>query len=170
MVNHNLKDPHLAGPCNPGPLWRQVLNSSGLLSDAQFTNDVFVTIDILGLQVVQQSSALADKLEQAPSGMMVLLMDLEMFGQIADSFAQQRDLYFRGTGILFVQPVLADDFLFFVSEKSQVSVSSCGILAWLDQPNLILISHDFPSVNMARSFFPVVAITSRDCRPRDGVR
>jgi len=45
------------------------------------------------LQVIEQTSAMRDHLEQAASRMVVLLMYLEMLGEFVDTLTQERDLY-----------------------------------------------------------------------------
>jgi len=43
---------------------------------------------------------LTDHLEQAVSGVLVVLVCLQMFCQLLDTGGQQRDLYFWRTGII----------------------------------------------------------------------
>jgi hypothetical protein len=40
--------------------------------------------------------------------MVVLLMKLEVFGQVTDSLAQERDLHLGGARVTTVTPVLSD--------------------------------------------------------------
>ena len=49
--------------------------------------------------------------------MMIVLVGLEVLGQISDALGEQRDLDLRGTGVAFVRRVLADDFLLVLSRK-----------------------------------------------------
>src|SRR6185437_11280922 len=50
---------------------------------------------VLGLEVIEQTAALADHLEQATTRMVILRVTLEVLGEIADTLAQDRDLDFR---------------------------------------------------------------------------
>jgi len=63
-----------------------------LLADTEFADDVAVAIGIVRLQVVQKAAALADQLQKAAPGSVVLLVRLEVFGQFADARTQNRDL------------------------------------------------------------------------------
>ena len=50
--------------------------------------------------------------QQAAAGMMILLMDLQMLGQVADPLGQDGDLYLGGTGVLLIQAVCLNDCAF----------------------------------------------------------
>src|SRR5689334_15435997 len=63
-----------------------LLGSDALLADTEALDHLSVTVDVLALQIVQQSPALADKLEQSAARMMVLRVRLEMLVQIIDAF------------------------------------------------------------------------------------
>jgi hypothetical protein len=47
------------------------------------------------LQVIEQTSAMLDHLQQAAPRMIVLFVRLEMLGEIVNSLAQQRNLNLR---------------------------------------------------------------------------
>ena len=70
-----------------------------LLTDSKFLDDVFVSISIVRLQIVQQATPLADHHEQTPPGGVVLFMRLEVLGQITDPLTQNCNLDFRASGI-----------------------------------------------------------------------
>jgi hypothetical protein len=55
---------------------------------------------------------LSHQLQQAPPGMMVFLVSLEMFGEIADAFTEQRYLHFWRTGIGLMRLEILYYFLF----------------------------------------------------------
>jgi hypothetical protein len=77
------------------PALTLLLEPGILFSKSQGRNHSPVTGDIFALQVVQQPSALPYQFEQAPSGMMIFLMDLEMFVKVIDPLRQQGNLDFR---------------------------------------------------------------------------
>ncbi len=54
---------------------------------------------------------MADKLEKAASGMVVLNVDLEMPGKVIDTLAEERYLYFWRAGVRLVKPKLLHHFL-----------------------------------------------------------
>jgi hypothetical protein len=70
-----------------------------LLTDSKFLDDVFVSISIVRLQIIQQATPLADHHEQTPPGGVVLLVRFEVFGQITDPLTQNCNLDFRASGI-----------------------------------------------------------------------
>jgi len=48
-----------------------------------------VALDVCTLQIIEQTPALRDHLEQAAPRVIVLFMDLEMFGELVDPLAKQ---------------------------------------------------------------------------------
>lgn len=59
-----------------------------LLPDSQIGYYCFVSINVLGLEVVQKPSTLADEFQQTSSGVVIFLVNLEVLGKISDSFTQ----------------------------------------------------------------------------------
>jgi hypothetical protein len=82
---------------------------SGLLAQTEAGNQGTVGIDVLALQVVQQLAALADQAQQTTTGVVILLVLLEVRGQIVDAGGQQRNLDFRGTGVALGALKFGDD-------------------------------------------------------------
>ena len=70
-----------------------------LLTDAQLGDEGAVTVDVLLHQVVEHAAALADHLEQATAGVVVLRMLLQVLGELADAGGQDRNLDLRRTGV-----------------------------------------------------------------------
>ena len=66
-----------------------------LLSEFQLLDQCTVTLEILLLQIVKKSSSLTNHLQKASSGMMILLVALQMSGKLTDSLGQKCDLNFR---------------------------------------------------------------------------
>ena len=77
------------------------------------------------LQVIQQAAALADQHQKSAAGSMVLLVRLEMLGQLANPLTQNRDLNFRGTGVSFVGAEALYQVCFLSSRQHGVCYSSC---------------------------------------------
>jgi len=78
--------------------WRQrarFVVSDRSAAQAETLDQILVTSRILAVQVVEQLAALIDHPEQTPSGMVIVLVFLEVFGQVGDSRGQQCNLYFR---------------------------------------------------------------------------
>lgn len=66
---------------------------------AEFCDDRSIAFDVVVDEVVEQSTALADQLEEPTTAVVVLLVQLEMFGEVTDSLTEQRHLNFSGAGI-----------------------------------------------------------------------
>jgi hypothetical protein len=64
-------------------------------AQAETRDEIAVAIDIFALEVVEELAALADHLQQASTGVVVVNMSLEVIGQILDAGRQQRYLDLR---------------------------------------------------------------------------
>jgi hypothetical protein len=82
-----------------------------LLSDSQPLDDAFVAVDFLALQVIEKAPPLADEAQEPPPRVVVLLVGLEVFGQIVDPRTQKRDLDLGRTRVLRVLLELSDQLL-----------------------------------------------------------
>ena len=56
---------------------------------------------------------MADHLQQAAAGMVILLVHLQVVGQIVDALCKHCDLHFRGAGVALVERIFGHDCLFF---------------------------------------------------------
>src|SRR3954462_10129023 len=70
-----------------------------------------VTRDVGALQVLQQPAALTDEDQQTPTAVVVVLVGLEVLGEVLDALREHRDLDLRGTGVALVRGVLGHDAL-----------------------------------------------------------
>ena len=82
-----------------------------LLSQTQLLDDRTVTLDILGCEVLEQTSSMTNHTEQTSVAVEVLFVELQMLGQGVDAVGEYGDLNLRGTGIALVHLVLLDDLL-----------------------------------------------------------
>ena len=64
-----------------------------LATQAETADDLVVTLYVLALQVIQQTPALRDHLEQAAPRMVIFLVRLEMLGQLVNALAEQCNLH-----------------------------------------------------------------------------
>ena len=80
-----------------------------LLTQTQLCDEGAVTLDILLLQVFEQAAALTDHLVQAAAGVVVLLVDLQVFGELVDALGEDSHLDFGRTGVGGVGAVVFDD-------------------------------------------------------------
>src|SRR3569832_640592 len=82
-----------------------------LFAQTQLLDQVVVPRDVLLLEVREQAAALVDHHEEAAARMVVLVMVLEVLGQVADVLGEDCDLDFGGTGIALGLGVAGNDFL-----------------------------------------------------------
>lgn len=78
------------------------------MAQLKFLCNRLIPIDIGILEVIQQTAALTNHHEQPAARAMVLLILLEVFGQMIDSLREQRNLHVRGPCVLFVQLKIAN--------------------------------------------------------------
>ena len=64
-----------------------------LFSDTKGLNQITILADIFLLQIIKETSSLADKLQQPLTGMMIFLVDLKMIGQVGDSIGNKCNLH-----------------------------------------------------------------------------
>ena len=81
-----------------------------LLAQTEFRDQIAVALNILVPQIVQKLSPLADQLQKACAGMEILLMTLEMVGQIVDPRKQENHLNFRESRVRFGLSIFLDEF------------------------------------------------------------
>jgi len=86
-----------------------LLVGEGLLSDSESLDQSPIAIEILLLDVVEQTSAPADETQKASTTVMILGVSLEMLGELYDSAGQQCNLDFRRAGVLLMKTVAFDD-------------------------------------------------------------
>ena len=81
--------------------WENRKNSSGqvLLADAELTDHGLIALGIVFLEVVEQTATLADQHEKPAARAVVFLVRFEVLRQLADAFAEQRDLHLRTSGV-----------------------------------------------------------------------
>jgi hypothetical protein len=66
---------------------------AGLLAYTKFLDQGSVFLNIFIFEIIKQTAPLANQFQQPLTGMMILLVYLEMFGEILDSIGQQSDLH-----------------------------------------------------------------------------
>src|SRR6478735_7291704 len=93
---------------------------SRLSAQAEPLDERTVTLDVDGLQVPQQPATTADQAHQAAAGVVVVLVLLEVLGQIRDPLGQHRHLRLGRTGVALVQAVLGENFLLLLGGQRHV--------------------------------------------------
>lgn len=84
-----------------------------LLAQAEALQQIVVTREVVPLQIIEQLATTAREGEKATAGMEILAVGPEVFGQVTDARRKERHLYFTRSGVLLVDFVLSDEFLFF---------------------------------------------------------
>src|SRR3546814_7515341 len=64
---------------------------------------------ILAMQVIEQAAAAVDHLQQTTTAVVVVLVGLEVLGQVHDAGGEQGDLDFRRAGVVVAALVFVDD-------------------------------------------------------------
>src|SRR4029453_5736658 len=81
---------------------RRLLPRTGadpLLANAQRLTDRPVAVDVLALEVIEQTAALTDEHQQPTPRMMVLGVHLEVLREGGDTLGKERDLDLGGPGV-----------------------------------------------------------------------
>ena len=81
-----------------------------LFAEAQTSNQSTITLNIYTSQVVEQVTALTYHLQQTTVGVMILLVGLQVLGQVTDTLGQYSNLYF-GRCLLYTSPSPRDGLL-----------------------------------------------------------
>ena len=79
-----------------------------LAAESEATDDLPVALDVIVADVVEQSPTTSDQLQETTTGVVVSLVNLEMFGEVDDALTEDGDLYLGGSGIGLVETVLGD--------------------------------------------------------------
>jgi len=79
------------------------------LPDLKFLDERSVSFKVGSLKVFEELAPLSDDFQQTASGVCVLLMNLEVLGQIGDSLGEQGYLGFDRSGILVAIAILNHD-------------------------------------------------------------
>lgn len=69
--------------------------SQYLLSDTELCYAGSVTLNVVLCQIVQKTTALTNHLEKTKTAVVVLLVDLEVLGELRNALCEDSDLYLR---------------------------------------------------------------------------
>ena len=84
-----------------------------LTSDTKLLDDSSVSVDVLLLEVSKKVSSFTDHLEHTSSGVMIVLVALEVLSKVSDSLGEDSYLYLRRACVLFAGSVSFDNSCFF---------------------------------------------------------
>jgi hypothetical protein len=80
-----------------------------LLAEAQFADNSLIAAGIVGLEVIQQATPLADQNKQTAARAVIFLVGLKVLRQMPNTLAQQSDLHFRASGIGGIPGILVNE-------------------------------------------------------------
>jgi hypothetical protein len=86
-----------------------VMSGVQLLTQSEPLNDGLVPPGIVGLEVVEQTTPLADQYQQTAARAVIFLVRFEVLRQLTNALAQQRDLNLWTPGVRSVYSVLIND-------------------------------------------------------------
>ena len=81
-----------------------------VVADTELLDELAVLLDVALLDVLQHTAALTDEHHEAATGVVVLLVRLQVLGEVADALREDGDLNLGGTGVLIVLAELLDEF------------------------------------------------------------
>ena len=91
------------------------VSGGSLLADTHLQNYSLISLGIVLLQIVKQTTAPADHHEKTATRSVVLLMRTEVLSQLTDAPAEKGNLDFRAAGVGGVGLVFLDDVGFLLS-------------------------------------------------------
>ena len=86
-----------------GSLKKNRASAKNSMAQFQFFRDRLITVQVVVLQIFQQTPALADHHQQSAARTVILFVVLQMLGQMIDPLREQRDLHVRRPRVAIVQ-------------------------------------------------------------------
>src|SRR5262245_24193160 len=83
-----------------------------LLAKPQVLDQLLVALEVLALEVIEQTPAQADHAQETAPRVVVLGVRLQVLGEMSDALGEERDLNLGRPGIAFVLPVFLDRLAF----------------------------------------------------------
>ena len=80
-----------------------------VVADTELLDESAVLFDVAILDVLQHAAALTDEHHETTTGVVVLLVGLEMLGEVADALGQDSDLNLCAAGIALALAELLDE-------------------------------------------------------------
>ena len=90
------------------------LQKRKLLTDAELGNNRTVALDVVFGHIVQQAAALTNHFEQTLTAVIVLLVHLQVLGELVNALGEDGDLHLRRAGVALVGLVVFDDGCFLI--------------------------------------------------------
>ena len=94
-----------------------------LLSQTELFNDSAVALDVSLLEIAEKVSSVSDHLLETSAAVVVLVVSLEVLGEVLDAAGKKRDLHLGRTGVALVGLVSVDNCLLFVLDHDVFHLS-----------------------------------------------
>lgn len=104
-VNHE----HASSAYAKSPLSAGLVLELDVVANAELLDESTILFDITLLDVSQQTTTLTDEHQKTAAGVMVLLVDLQVLGQVLDADGEDCNLDLGRTRVLLVLAILLDD-------------------------------------------------------------
>ena len=88
--------------------WGEALRAVGLVTEGEAHEEILVEIGVGALGVVEHLATLGHHHEQTAAGSMVVLVSLEVLGQVNDTLGKHCHLETGGAGVLLVRLEVVD--------------------------------------------------------------
>ena len=87
--------------------------SALLPANSKMGDQIAIPLDVSVHDVIEQTATLADQHQESTTAVMVLLVDLQVFGEVSNASGKQRNLHLRRTSIclLYTSPSPRDGLL-----------------------------------------------------------
>ncbi len=80
-----------------------------VVANTELLDEGTVLFDVAVLDVLQETAALTDEHHEATTRVVVLLVHLQVLGQVADALGKNRDLHLRASGVAFALAEFFDE-------------------------------------------------------------
>lgn len=107
MMHIENKDVKAEGYKNPSALNTELLTKTELFYDST------ISVDILLLKVSKKVTSVTNHFKKTSSGVVIVLVGLEVSGKIVDSLCENSNLNLRRSGVVFVSSVSLNNGCFF---------------------------------------------------------
>lgn len=128
---------------------------SDLLTESEFCDYCTVTLNILLLEIVEKAAALTDHLKKTTAAVIILVVYLEVLGELGDALRKNRNLYFRRTCVCVVEAVIRDNLCLFLFENHVFHLSLSFPLSKYPAGELPVLTGVFPG-NCGEGFFKLL--------------
>jgi hypothetical protein len=89
-----------------------------LSAEAEIIDDGAVPLNIVVPHIIEQAAAAADQHQQPATRMVILLVDLQVLGEVLNAMGKQADLDLGAAGVAVMKFKLVDQTLFFLHRKN----------------------------------------------------